>query len=55
MKEIGGCGSFAYLGAMFKPADLFDLSQTEHAAMFDDIRQGFGENIVNYFGESESG
>ncbi len=26
----------AYTGRMFKPADLFDLSQTEHAALFED-------------------
>ena len=26
---------FCYLGRMFEPADLFDLNQTEHAAIFD--------------------
>ena len=34
-KKIFRRASFAYRGAMFKPADLFDLSQTRHAALFE--------------------
>jgi NDP-sugar pyrophosphorylase family protein len=32
---LAGASVFRTVSAMFKPADLFDLSQTEHAALFD--------------------
>lgn len=34
-KVISRCPAFFYICAMFKPTDLFDLSQTGHAALFD--------------------
>ena len=33
LKRVFGRQAFAYFPRMFKPADLFDLSQTEHAAI----------------------
>jgi len=34
-------GSLSYTGAMFKPADLFDLNQTAHAALFDGVESAW--------------
>jgi bifunctional UDP-N-acetylglucosamine pyrophosphorylase / glucosamine-1-phosphate N-acetyltransferase len=34
-KDILRDGAFAYFRVMFKPTDLFDLSQTDHAALFE--------------------